>query len=248
VQAATAGDYTMVVFNSFGSDVSQIGRIIIGLPPFFIRQPERQTVVQGDTVQFSVEMGGAPPFGYRWRRSSSTLVDFGAGRPVFTITNVQPANAGSYSVVVTNIINAAPGVLSAFAQLTVLADTDGDHVPDTWETANGFDPADPADGALDADGDGLSNHDEYRSGTDPRDPDSYMKLDSIGLAEGGILIEFKAMSNRTYSVLMKPTATPGAWSRLADVPSATSNRTVTVTDPNPDDSNRYYQLITPRLP
>ena len=51
-------------------------------------------------------------------------------------------------------------------------DRDGDVMPDLFEMANGFDPADPADGALDKDGDGLSNSAEYTIGADPQEADS----------------------------------------------------------------------------
>ncbi len=90
------------------------------------------------------------------------------------------------------------------------ADSDGDGMPDGYETANGLDP-DSDDAALDLDGDTLTNIDEYRGadgtpgsgdetapdladsdgdgsrddaelarGTDPNDPDS----DGDGLADG----------------------------------------------------------------
>jgi len=52
------------------------------------------------------------------------------------------------------------------------ADTDGDGAADGWELAQGFDPLDPADGALDADSDGLSNAGEYAYGSDPHDSDT----------------------------------------------------------------------------
>ena len=40
-------------------------------------------------------------------------------------------------------------------------DTDGDGMPNGWETKNGFNPNDESDGALDPDGDGYSNLEEY---------------------------------------------------------------------------------------
>lgn len=46
-------------------------------------------------------------------------------------------------------------------------DSDGDGMPDAWETANGLNPYDPDDGPADLDGDGLVNAQEYAAGTDP---------------------------------------------------------------------------------
>lgn len=40
-------------------------------------------------------------------------------------------------------------------------DSDGDGMPDDWETAQGLDPSDPGDGAADADGDGYTNVEEW---------------------------------------------------------------------------------------
>lgn len=51
-------------------------------------------------------------------------------------------------------------------------DDDNDGMPDTWETANGFDKNTDADAAEDADGDGLSNQEEYQQGTNPLNPDT----------------------------------------------------------------------------
>lgn len=44
------------------------------------------------------------------------------------------------------------------------ADSDGDGMPDAWESENGLDPADPADGALDADSDGYTNLENWLNG------------------------------------------------------------------------------------
>lgn len=49
------------------------------------------------------------------------------------------------------------------------SDDDNDGMPDTFETANGFNPFDTVDAGLDADGDGYSNLEEYKAGTDPLD-------------------------------------------------------------------------------
>ena len=49
-------------------------------------------------------------------------------------------------------------------------DTDGDGLPDAWETLNSLDPANPGDAGGDSDSDGISNLEEYYNNTDPMDP------------------------------------------------------------------------------
>ena len=51
-------------------------------------------------------------------------------------------------------------------------DTDGDGMPDGWETKYGLNPLSAADAAGDADGDTLSNLDEYNNGSKPNSADS----------------------------------------------------------------------------
>lgn len=63
-----------------------------------------------------------------------------------------------------------------FEANTVPADTDGDGMPDAWETAHGLDPANAADGAADADKDGYTNIEEFLNGTDPRQFIDYRNL------------------------------------------------------------------------
>ena len=78
-----------------------------------------------------------------------------------------------------------PGVVDpseANADLQVqdaVVDTDGDGMPDGWETDNGLNPNDPSDAALDGDGDRKTNLEEYRAGTDPNDPASRLQMISI---------------------------------------------------------------------
>lgn len=53
------------------------------------------------------------------------------------------------------------GGYPAYRNGTPPADTDADGMPDTWESARGLNPADPADAAGDRDGDGYTNVEEY---------------------------------------------------------------------------------------
>jgi hypothetical protein len=76
-------------------------------------QPASQTVTAGDSVQFSVSAIGDSPF-YQWLKNGESIV--GANSAVFAISSVQPADAGDYSVMVSNLASAE---ISGVATLTV---------------------------------------------------------------------------------------------------------------------------------
>ncbi len=90
------------------------------LPPAIVAQPQDWTANPCETVQFSVGASGTPPLFYQWRKGGSPLSDGGnlrgATSDTITITNVGPADAGSYSVVITNSMGATN---SSPASLTV---------------------------------------------------------------------------------------------------------------------------------
>ena len=57
-------------------------------------------------------------------------------------------------------------------------DSDGDGMPDDWETKHGLNPKDPTDAAGDPDGDGYTNIEEFINGTDPRKFVDYTRLEN----------------------------------------------------------------------
>jgi hypothetical protein len=77
-------------------------------------QPTAQTVNAGAAVTFSVVASGTPTPTYQWRKDGTAIA--GATSASLALTNVQTANAGSYTVVVTN---SAGSVTSNAATLTV---------------------------------------------------------------------------------------------------------------------------------
>lgn len=83
--------------------------------PFITAQPQSQTVTMGGAASFSVVATGTLPLHYQWWFNGTELID-GATGSSLTITNVQLAAAGLYSVVVSN---AAGAVTSSNAVLTV---------------------------------------------------------------------------------------------------------------------------------
>ena len=103
-------------------------------------------------------------------------------------------------------------------------DTDGDGLPDTWETAHGLDPFNPNDAALDSDGDGLTNLQEYQLGTDPRDPASGLRLHiALGPEGPNVVLSFAAAAGFAYG-LESAEALGAAWQPLQDFAAASTNR------------------------
>ncbi|HQL79764.1 MAG TPA: immunoglobulin domain-containing protein, partial [Verrucomicrobiota bacterium] len=115
VQTAQAGSYTVVVTNAAGSVTSAAAVLTVLEPPAIVSQPQSRTNVVGSTATFSVVASGTEPLAYQWCFNGTNLAD--QTTTALSLSNVQAAQAGSYTVVVTN---AAGSVTSAAAVLTVL--------------------------------------------------------------------------------------------------------------------------------
>ena len=88
--------------------------VAAGTPPSIVTQPQSQTAGVGSNVTFTVTANGTAPLGYQWRLGGTNLS--GATGSALMLANVQAANAGTYSVLVTNSLGS---VLSSNAVLTV---------------------------------------------------------------------------------------------------------------------------------
>jgi hypothetical protein len=162
---------------------------------------------------------------------------------VLVFTNVGAGLVGSYDIVVSNAVRQ---IHSDDGALSIIADTDGDGLPDSWETGrSGFSAGNPADALRDDDGDGMTNAEEYFAGTDYLNNSSY--LHSAIQASGVRELTFPAISNRAYVVQYNDSLNPLLWSNLVIEPGRTSDRVVTITDDTPR-PNRYYRLVTPAQP
>ena len=86
--------------------------------------------------------------------------------------------------------------------LSGVSDTDGDGLPDTWETQNGLSPTNSVgiNGANgDPDGDGFTNLQEFMAGTNPQDAASLLRITQI--STGGTSIAWSSIPGRNYQVL-----------------------------------------------
>ena len=90
------------------------GKCPLGVAPSIITQPASLAVLAGSTAAFSVTAAGTPPLSYQWRFNGTNVA--GATGTLLTLSNVQPAQAGNYSVRVTNLVGST---VSSNATLTV---------------------------------------------------------------------------------------------------------------------------------
>ena len=95
-----AGAYSATVANSCGTVTSRAAALTVGTAPTITAQPASQAAVAGSSATFSVTATGTPPFSYQWQRDGADIA--GATEPSYTIPAVASADAGSYTVVVTN--------------------------------------------------------------------------------------------------------------------------------------------------
>jgi hypothetical protein len=123
VTATDAGTYSLVASNVAGVAVSS-NAVLTYIPfePVIVSQPASQTVLFGATVQMAVTVEGSAPFTYQWMLNHTNLMDgggiSGSATPTLTISDVNAASIGTYTVVVSNYVSSAT---SAGAVLAVEA-------------------------------------------------------------------------------------------------------------------------------
>lgn len=113
---ADEGDYTVTVTNAGGRTISYPAALTVApAAPVITTQPSPQLKSLGDNATFTVASDGIAPFYYQWRKDSAPIA--GETNISFTITNIQAADAGFYSVVVSNVYGTATSVE---AELTIV--------------------------------------------------------------------------------------------------------------------------------
>jgi hypothetical protein len=115
-----AGDICQVAIYNYALTPDQVqahyaaGTNIINTTPIITSEPTSQWVYTNQTTSFSVTAESTSQLSYQWQKGTMALA--GQTNAALTLTDVQLADSGNYSVVITNVYGA---VTSSVANLSV---------------------------------------------------------------------------------------------------------------------------------
>jgi hypothetical protein len=118
ITANQGSTFQVEITNAFGTVQSALADIIVSptVPPVITQEPASITRYAGVTATLTVVATGGSKLEYQWQKSQSNIG--GATNASLTFSNVQPANAGDYRVIVSN---SAGSTTSIVATITVIA-------------------------------------------------------------------------------------------------------------------------------
>lgn len=175
--------------------------------PTITVSPSSQNAERGSTVTLGITAAGSSPFTYQWRKDGLPLAS-GGDAATLQLTAIQPSDAASYDVVVSNVAGAAT---SAAATLTVVRTYAGWVA--SWPLSG-----DDALVTADPDGDGLSNFVEFALGLAPHTPDA-AGLPTLKIEGGQAVFRFtrpKIITGVTY--LVQTSTDLVSWSEAGSAP------------------------------
>jgi len=113
-----AGNYFVVVTNSYNSATSSVAVLTVYEAPVITQQPRLTNLVlfAGQTARFSAGANGAIPLSYRWLFNGNAIA--GATASSYTLSNLRLTNSGNYSLALSNAYGMTT---SSVVSLTVIS-------------------------------------------------------------------------------------------------------------------------------
>jgi uncharacterized repeat protein (TIGR03803 family) len=128
VNSTNVATFSVIVSNVTGVAVSSNATLsLIASAPVFVLQPTNQSVLPGGPATLSVAVVGSTPYHYQWQfnganlAASSTKYPSGVTNASLSIVNFVTANAGNYTVVVTNSLGSVTSSVAALSLTPVTA-------------------------------------------------------------------------------------------------------------------------------
>ena len=128
--------YTLVASNAYGLGTSVVAQVTVLLAPTVIVDlPATATNYLSMNEQFSVVAGGQTPLIYQWFKGAGAILN--ATNAALNLTNLQPSDAASYKVVITNSVGSVTSSVAALIVLNSQPPYDGFSYPAGSLTAQG---------------------------------------------------------------------------------------------------------------
>jgi len=114
VSQQDAGAYRCIAINSSGADTSLVANVTIAIPlPMITTHPEDESIIEGNNITLYVNAINTT--NYQWQKDGENIT--GATSNIYTKTNVQLEDAGSYRCIA---MNSSGSDTSNIANVTVL--------------------------------------------------------------------------------------------------------------------------------
>ena len=131
--ASDAGSYRLTATNLTGSVTTPAAMVTVLVPVSLTQQPQSVVGIEGETVQLSVTATGSPSPTYQWLKNGKAVA--GANQSTLSLANFAEADAGVYSVVVSNAVNAVTSTQAVVTyQATIKILANGNPVTGTVRT------------------------------------------------------------------------------------------------------------------
>jgi len=115
------GNYSVIITNIYGRITSSVATLAVLTPPRITVQPANGVAIIGTNMVFAVTATGSGPLNFQWFKNGLPLADggniSGSRTNILKISAPAMADAGAYSVVITNLVGS---VASTGATLTIL--------------------------------------------------------------------------------------------------------------------------------
>ena len=136
ISPANAGEYEVVVTNALGAVTSAVSTVTYFEPPILTGNLANQTVTNGATVSWTVNVSGGGGLTYQWMLNGAALA--GQTNASLVLSNVTYAQAGIYEVIAQDPYGLQTNATAYLSMIVAWGDDSSGQtdIPDGLDTAN----------------------------------------------------------------------------------------------------------------